>query len=101
MTPRRLCALLAVAALGAAAPGLASGQGRAGASDSKPAATRKAAPDRQKPKKVLKLEDLEVEGRADRPVVKSLAPPRAVSGGRERPESFLHRVVEAVEREPF
>ena len=101
MTPRRLCALLAVAAVGVAAPRLASGQGRAGASDSKPAATKKAGPARPKAKKVLKLDGLEVEGRADRPVVKSLAPPRAVSGGRERPESFLPKVVEAVEREPF
>jgi hypothetical protein len=50
---------------------------------------------------VLRLDDLEVEGRVDRPVVKSITPPKAIPGWRERPDSFLPKVVEAVDRDPF
>jgi hypothetical protein len=101
MTKHRVVTLLAAAALGLVAPGGASGQGRPGAEEAKPAAPKRAGPDRQKGKKVLKLGDLEVEGRVDRPTVKGITPPKAVPSWRERADSFLPKVVEAVEKEPF
>jgi hypothetical protein len=101
MTTHRLLALLAAAALGACAPAFAGAQERSGAGGPKPAAAPRGAPDRQKGRKVLRLDDLEVEGRVDRPVVKSITPPKAIPGWRERPDSFLPKVVEAVDRDPF
>jgi hypothetical protein len=85
-------AALAALLLAAVAPAPGWGQAKARPPDAKKAA--------EKEKKVLRLEELEVEGKVRRPAVRALTPPGAI-GGRERRESFLPKVLEAAEKEPF
>ncbi len=87
-------AALAALLLATVAPAPGWGQAKARPQDAKkPAAT-------EKEKKVLRLEELEVEGKVRRPAVRALTPPAAI-GGRDPRESFLPKVLEAAEKEPF
>ena len=53
-------------------------------------------------KKVLVQDELSVEGKVERPAVKPITPPPgAVPSGRPRRESFLPKIVAAVDKEPF
>ncbi len=58
--------------------------------------------EKQEPKKLLRLEELKVEGRIQKPQAMFLMP-RANLNVRdlERSEPFLPKVVEALDREPF
>jgi len=58
--------------------------------------------DKQEPKRLLRLEELKVEGRIQKPQAMFLMP-RANLNVRdlERSEPFLPKVVEALDREPF
>jgi hypothetical protein len=67
-------------------------------SDSKPppAASKKAPP-----RRVLRPDELKVEGNVQRPKATSITPPPiAITGGSE-PESFLPKILEALRAEPF
>jgi len=53
-------------------------------------------------RKVLRLEEMRVEGRVQKPQALFLMPRAGVSSGeQDRTESFLPRTKEALEREPF
>ncbi len=91
MTPRRLLVALAAAVLTMSAPSLARAQAAA------PAAKKKAAS-----KKVLHLEEMKVEGRIQKPQAMFLMPRANLNyGDLDRAESFLPKVGQAIEKEPF
>lgn len=88
MTPSRLLVAVLAAVLTMAVPGGA----RAQAPRQKKAAS----------KKVLRLEELKVEGRIQKPQAMFLMPRANLNyGDLDRVESFLPKVAEATEKEPF
>ena len=92
MTPRRLLVALVATVLTMAAPFPARSQGQAEA----PGTKKKAAP-----RKVLRLEEMKVEGRIQKPQATFLMPRATLDHGhRDRPQSFLPKVGEATEKEP-
>ena len=91
MTPPRLLVALAAAVLTMAAPPLALAQAAA------PGAKKKAAS-----KKVLRVEEMKVEGRIQKPQAMFLMPRANLNyGDLERAESFLPKVGQATEKAPF
>lgn len=90
MTQRRLLVALAAAVLTMAAPSLARAQAAQGPK-------KKAAS-----KKVLRLEEMKVEGRIHKPQAMFLMPRANLNyGDLDRAESFLPKVGQATEKEPF
>jgi hypothetical protein len=88
MTSRRLLVALAAAMLTIGAPGAARAQ----------------APQQRKPspRKVLRLQEMKVEGRIQKPQAMFLMPRADLSHTeQERVESFLPKVAKAAEREPL
>ena len=54
------------------------------------------------PRKILRLEEMKVEGRIQKPQAMFLMPRASLSyGGLDRTEPFLQKVTKAVEKEPF
>lgn len=79
-------------ALAIGAPGIARAEAPARAGQAKKPAAGK----------VLQSQELEVEGRIQKPTVKPLTPPpNAIPGKREQPESLLPRILEALDKDPF
>lgn len=57
---------------------------------------------KQPPRKILRLEEMKVEGRIQKPQAMFLMPRANLNyGDLERTESFLPKVTKAVEKEPF
>jgi len=96
MTPRtsgRALVRLAAAVLTMVLASPALAQGVADAKDAK----KKAAP-----RKILRLEEMKVEGRIQKPQAMFLMPRANLNyGDLERSESFLPKVGKAVEKDPF
>ncbi len=69
------------------------------------AARAQSAADKKKvptPRKILRLEEMKVEGRIQKPQAMFLMPRASLSyGDQDRTEPFLPKVTKAVEREPF
>ncbi len=81
-----------------AAPRAATPAGDAAASgeDAAPAGKKAA------PRKVVKLEEMRVEGRVQKPQALFLMPRASVTtGDQERTESFLSKTTDAVKKDPF
>jgi len=88
MTPTRLLVALAAAVLTIGAPHAAHAQ----------AAQKKKATSR----KILRLEEMKVEGRIQKPQAMFLMPRANLNyGDLERAESFLPKVAKATEKDPF
>jgi hypothetical protein len=88
MTPTRLLVALAATVLTIGAPRLAHAQ----------AAQKKKAT----PRKVLRLEEMKVEGRIQKPQAMFLMPRANLNyGDLDRAESFLPKIVQATEKDPF
>ena len=65
-------------------------------------AAKQATPSKPAPRKVLRLEEMRVEGRIQKPQALFLMPRASVSPGeQERTESFLQEAKQALEQEPF
>ncbi|HET6440056.1 MAG TPA: hypothetical protein VFG59_18465 [Anaeromyxobacter sp.] len=104
MTGRRLLVALSTAVLtiGLGSETLAQSRaadkkGRETQSPALPAGEKKPAP-----RKVLRLEEMRVEGRVQKPQALFLMPRANVnSGEQDRSESFLSKTKEAVEKDPF
>jgi hypothetical protein len=91
MTPHRLLVALVATVLTMAPPSLARAQAAA------PGPKKKAAP-----RKVLRLEEMKVEGRIQKPQAMFLMPRATPNhGDLDRAESFLPKVGQATEKEPF
>ena len=57
---------------------------------------------KQAPRKILRLEEMKVEGRIQKPQAMFLMPRASMSyGDLDRQEPFLPKVTRAVEKEPF
>ena len=104
MTGRRLLVALFVAVLtiGSSSPAWAQSKtvpkkGQAKQAPAKPAGGQKA-----QPRKVLRLEEMRVEGRVQKPQALFLMPRASVnSGEQDRTESFLPKAKDALDKDPF
>ena len=66
------------------------------------AQAKQVTPNKPAPRKVLRLEEMRVEGRVQKPQALFLMPRASVSPGeQERTESFLQEAKQALEQEPF
>jgi hypothetical protein len=53
-------------------------------------------------KKILQFQEMEVQGKIQKPSVLSITPPpSAILGEAERDDSFIPKIVKAVEKDPF
>ena len=106
MNGRRLLVALSAAVLTIGVVPSAYGQSKASPGkkgQQAPAPAREAADQKAAPKKVLRLEEMRVEGRIQKPQALFLMPRANVTAGGqdERTESFLSKSKDAVEKDPF
>jgi hypothetical protein len=104
MSGRRLLVALfaGVLTIGVASP--AHAQSKAAPSKGREAQVQPKQPGGKKaaPRKVVRLEEMRVEGRVQKPQAMFLMPRASVSSGeQDRSESFLPKAKDAVERDPF
>jgi len=105
MTDRRLLVALSAAVLTIGVPLPAHAQSKAAPArkaQQAPAQAQQAGEKKPAAKKVLRLEEMRVEGRIQKPQALFLMPRANVtSGEQERTESFLPKAKDAVEKDPF
>lgn len=94
-------ALAAAAALLLLVPGTPAAQATR-AEDPRRAPAKAGGDAKGEPGKVLRLDEVEVQGKVQRPAVLSITPPAAaLATETEDDESFIPKIVEAAEKEPF
>jgi hypothetical protein len=105
VTTLRLLVTLAASVLTMVTPRIASAQAAAARAGTPPAAEpvkEAKARGEARPKRVLRLEELKVEGRIRKPQAMFLMPRANLNyGDLDRAESFTPKVAKALEREPF
>jgi flagellum-specific peptidoglycan hydrolase FlgJ len=93
---------VAALALVLLAPGPATAQSKPRAEEARKAPAKKGEDPKGEPGKVLRLEEVEVQGKVQRPAVLSITPPAAAMAGESgHDESFIPKIVEAADKEPF
>ncbi len=109
MNGRRLLVAFSAAVLTIGLPCLAHAQTKAApakkgqVTQSEPKQPKQSAGKKPAPRKVVRLEEMRVEGRVQKPQAMFLMPRANVNPGAEpdRSESFLPKAMEAVEKDPF
>lgn len=102
MNGRRLLVALSAAVLTIGLASSAAAQTRPLPRKGQEAPAKPAADKKPAPKRVLRLEEMRVEGRVQKPQALFLMPRANVSSGeQDRTESFLPKAKDALQKEPF